>query len=303
MKKILTIAAMLALMAVFVTGCGCKHDWNAESCGFVTCNLCGKESDVVREHVWYDADCVTPQTCNNCDATQGLALGHSWVEANCTTAKTCAVCGLAEGEPLGHGQTQWVFSTDLGMMGTVEIGHCPVCNESMGERNCYLDTFLRDGLLFFSPSQFERYHDGYYDSDDAVSTELVDDPEGGMMLSCMEGENLVYAVYFYREDRKMTLDQKDEGGIDKLEFHIPYSTGAGERMIALMNCCDPKNWDAENDENVSAVSKELYRELMDGYNSTKERTFTAERNGVRYRFAPYQEDGQIWYYIEVTPAA
>lgn len=294
MRKYCILLLCALLCAGLLSGCGCEHDWNAENCGPVTCNLCGKESDVVREHIWEKATCLLPQTCYNCGGTQGTALGHSWVEASCTAPKTCTACAVTEGEPLGHGETLWVFAADLGMRGTEESGTCPTCGESMGNRICPMASFVSEGRFTFSPQQFLQYLNDCHNADKTVEIQLTEEDE--MKLSCTKDGALSGYAQFYKEGALVTFDRKDEIGVDKLAFYAPFSTSAGAQMTQLLGCCDPANYGASDDPAAA-----LYRELMDGFNSTKEDRFTAERNGVSYCFAPFQDDGQIWYYIEVTP--
>ena len=100
MKKRILCAALVCLLLLTLTACGCKHE------------------------TWLDADCVTPKTCAECGETEGEALGHDWVEADCLTAKTCAVCGQTEGEALGH---------DMADATCVEPSTCTRCGETEGE--------------------------------------------------------------------------------------------------------------------------------------------------------------------------
>lgn len=81
-------------------------------------------------HVWKDADCITPKTCTVCGATDGEALGHTWKDADCITPKTCTVCGATEGEAKGHAWSEWatVKKATVDAKGTEER-KCTTCEE------------------------------------------------------------------------------------------------------------------------------------------------------------------------------
>lgn len=75
MKKRMT-ALLLAIAALFtLTACG-------------------------HEHVWQEADCLTPKTCADCGETEGEPLGHSPTEATHWAPSVCSVCGEELGEAL-----------------------------------------------------------------------------------------------------------------------------------------------------------------------------------------------------------
>ena len=63
------------LLGILLTGCGCKHEWQA-------------------------ANCETPKTCTRCQITEGEALGHTWADATTEAPKTCTVCQKTEGEKI-----------------------------------------------------------------------------------------------------------------------------------------------------------------------------------------------------------
>lgn len=94
------VVLLLILMSLLLTGCGCKHEWQA-------------------------ANCETPKTCTLCQLTEGEALGHAWADATCETAKTCSVCNKTEGEALGH---KWEDAT------TEAPKTCSVCQKTEGEK-------------------------------------------------------------------------------------------------------------------------------------------------------------------------
>lgn len=101
-KKGLKRATLLALCALWLSGCGCAHrEWSAASCTEPSrCLECGKADGLPLGHDWLAADCTTPETCALCGSTKGEAKGHSWSEATEQEPKTCKKCGLTEGEPL-----------------------------------------------------------------------------------------------------------------------------------------------------------------------------------------------------------
>ncbi|MBQ8893533.1 MAG: hypothetical protein IJ043_03895 [Clostridia bacterium] len=61
------------------------------------------ESDeIVHEHSFAEATCISPQKCTECGETLGEAKGHEWMAATCTAAKSCSVCGVTEGDVTEH---------------------------------------------------------------------------------------------------------------------------------------------------------------------------------------------------------
>lgn len=65
----------------------------------LTLTACGQKSPV-HEHVWQEADCLTPKTCADCGETEGEALGHSLTEATHWAPSVCSACGEELGEAL-----------------------------------------------------------------------------------------------------------------------------------------------------------------------------------------------------------
>ena len=79
MKRIKTIAILLALTMVLCCLSGCKP--------------C--------EHQWEAADCKNPKTCKLCGETTGETTDeHQWEDATTDSPKTCSVCGLTEGDAI-----------------------------------------------------------------------------------------------------------------------------------------------------------------------------------------------------------
>ena len=125
-KSILRATPLLILLCLLLTGCSCKHEWNAATCTTPkTCSLCQETEGDALGHTWVDASCEAPKTCSVCKATEGEALGHTWVEATCESPKTCSVCAKTEGEPAEH---TWVDAT------TETPKTCSACQKTEGER-------------------------------------------------------------------------------------------------------------------------------------------------------------------------
>lgn len=80
------------VLCAFLSGCGCKHEWQ-------------------------EATCDTPKTCSLCQTTDGEAMGHNWTNASYTTPKTCSVCKKTDGSKLSAkevfetGVCKWLYGT------------------------------------------------------------------------------------------------------------------------------------------------------------------------------------------------
>lgn len=99
MKKKLMVVAMLAVLALLLAACGCKHEWKEATCTEAkTCALCGEVEGEALGHDWKEATCTEAKVCLSCELTEGEALGHDWQEATTEAPKTCANCKLTEGE-------------------------------------------------------------------------------------------------------------------------------------------------------------------------------------------------------------
>ena len=127
MKKRIVLFALVLLLALALSACGCKHEtWIDADCETPkTCAECGETEGAPLGHTWNAATCDTAKTCAVCAKTEGEALGHSWVDADCENPKTCSACSLTEGEALGH---SWVEAT------TEAPKTCTNCAKTEGER-------------------------------------------------------------------------------------------------------------------------------------------------------------------------
>lgn len=95
------VVLLLTLMSLLLTGCGCKHEWQAATCDTPkTCSLCQVTEGEALGHTWADATCETAKTCTACNKTEGEALGHKWEDATTEAPKTCSVCQKTEGEKI-----------------------------------------------------------------------------------------------------------------------------------------------------------------------------------------------------------
>ena len=125
MKKRILLAVLALSMLFVLSGCVCEHVWVDANCLTPkTCSLCEETEGEPLGHDWLPAECTLPERCSRCDETVGEALGHTWVEADCVTAKTCSVCAETEGEALGH---TWVEAD------CVTPKTCSVCAVTEGE--------------------------------------------------------------------------------------------------------------------------------------------------------------------------
>lgn len=126
MKRIWFICALVMVLVLPLSGCGCDHEWLAATCSASkTCQLCGKTEGKPLSHTLQDATCTTPKTCTICNATEGNALGHTWKNATCSAPKTCTVCKITEGKPTEH---MWQEAT------TEAPKTCSVCNKTEGSK-------------------------------------------------------------------------------------------------------------------------------------------------------------------------
>lgn len=125
MKRKIIIVLSLMTMLVLLTGCQCKHQWQAATCiSPQTCSQCGEVQGEPLGHKWTEATCVDAKFCTICGATHGNPLGHNWSDATCTQSQTCSRCGETEGDPLGH---TWEEAT------CEHPKQCTVCGETDGE--------------------------------------------------------------------------------------------------------------------------------------------------------------------------
>ena len=126
MKRIWLTCALVMVLVLPLSGCGCDHEWLAATCSASkTCQLCGKTEGKPLSHTLQDATCTTPKTCTICNAIEGNALGHTWKNATCTEPKTCTVCKITEGKPTEH---MWQEAT------TEAPKTCSVCNKTEGSK-------------------------------------------------------------------------------------------------------------------------------------------------------------------------
>ena len=118
------ILALLLLLSLVLTGCGCRHEWT-------------------------EADCLNPRLCAKCQQTEGEALGHNWSPATCTQAETCLRCGAVQGQPLEHRYSSWSF-TDTHMTHSCET--CGLEQTLELDRAIHLQALLSgcwEGFLYF----------------------------------------------------------------------------------------------------------------------------------------------------------
>ena len=98
-KRIFAVLLAIFMLAVTLSACGCRHQWEAANCNAPkTCKLCGETVGNRMGHHWSNATCTENKTCTRCGAIGEEALGHSWVEATTEAPKTCRICSATEGE-------------------------------------------------------------------------------------------------------------------------------------------------------------------------------------------------------------
>ena len=125
MKKFLLICALVMVLILPLSGCGCDHEWLAATCSASkTCQLCDKTEGKPLPHTFEDATCTNPKTCTVCNATEGEPLPHTFEDATCTIPKTCTVCNATEGEPLPHTLTDATCTIPK---------TCTICNATEGK--------------------------------------------------------------------------------------------------------------------------------------------------------------------------
>ena len=120
MRKSIESVLIIMMGMIFLTSCGCKHEWMEANCSTPrTCSVCGKQEGEIGNHVWVEANCTVAKTCDLCKITEGEPIGHDWVEATCKTLKICSVCQITEGTYSDH---------------TAQVGVCLVCGEKVNEK-------------------------------------------------------------------------------------------------------------------------------------------------------------------------
>ena len=125
MKKLLSLAAALALCASALAGCGHTHTWNEATCTAPkTCAECGETEGEVLAHQFGEATCAAAAACSVCGETKGEPLAHQFGEATCETAAACSVCGETDGDPLPHQLSEATYQS---------AAVCSVCGTAEGE--------------------------------------------------------------------------------------------------------------------------------------------------------------------------
>ena len=97
MKKVLKITVLVLTFAL------CMSMLSACDLEALLAQILPSQGEPECEHVWVEADCLTPKTCSECGATEGEALGHteeilaaqdpSCTETGLTEGKKCSACG------------------------------------------------------------------------------------------------------------------------------------------------------------------------------------------------------------------
>jgi len=111
MKRMGFLFALILIMVLTLSACGCRHAWKEADCLTPkTCAKCGETEGKASGHSWKAADCETPKSCTVCGEKSGEATGHTWQEATCMAPQTCQLCGVSQGETLPHSYGKWSIS-------------------------------------------------------------------------------------------------------------------------------------------------------------------------------------------------
>ena len=134
MKKKLTAAVLVLLLAISLSGCCLKHDMRPATCTEPsTCSKCGKTEGAPLGHKEVIDEAVAP-TCTETGLTEGKhcsvcneillpqevveALGHDWENATFMKPKICLRCGSIEGDALGARYFLNAFIPELQSIGS-----------------------------------------------------------------------------------------------------------------------------------------------------------------------------------------
>ena len=102
MKRTIAILFCIVFCLSF-SACAEKHEhvYSEANCiSPAVCEICGKKTGKTGDHVYAEATCEEPETCIYCGETIGEALGHDFAEASYTAPETCVRCGETRGEQL-----------------------------------------------------------------------------------------------------------------------------------------------------------------------------------------------------------
>ena len=130
------VVLLLILMSLLLTGCGCKHEWQAANCETPkTCTLCQVTEGEALGHTWADATCAAPKTCTGCGKTEGETLPHTWVDVSCAAPKHCSTCKATEGEALPHTWVENGYAKPK-TCSVCKISDCEVVGHTWFEADC-----------------------------------------------------------------------------------------------------------------------------------------------------------------------
>lgn len=129
---VLAVAAVAALLVVYLTSCTFGHHWIDATCTSpAVCSRCGEENGEPLPHQYLDPTCTDPQICALCGEAYGVALGHDFVGGDCVTPGTCSRCGLTDTDVQNH---DWMAATYTAPM------TCSRCGATEGNVKGYLGT-------------------------------------------------------------------------------------------------------------------------------------------------------------------
>ena len=118
-SKRISLICISALLALSLSGCGCRHEWQDATCQSPRiCVLCGKTEGKVRAHRYANTACHEAEGCIYCGTTEGMELSHEWGR----DSRICIHCGF-DGRPaderfpdvLSEGLNErWQLEAELG---------------------------------------------------------------------------------------------------------------------------------------------------------------------------------------------
>ncbi len=314
MKKKLVIAVFAALLAIFVLGCKCEHEWveadcltpktcskceetEGEALGHdwiaatckepETCDRCGETQGDVTDHNWQAATCEAPETCELCGDTKGEALGHTWQDATCTAPKTCSVCNGTEGEALGHTAGEKQIEADIEAMTATETVNCDVCGEQISSENIILTSFIAGDQFIFTPDQYTQLLQAAVAEEEACTAEtVVNNYSMGTVL--FVGETPIAVVTYVNGNNSHLTDpdSTDVAGI-VVSYYTTDDTALAYAMINIVRALDP------------ALDIESAGEVVT--NIIANSPYIYDCNGIVYMVLSYQ--GQIMMSVGVQTVA
>lgn len=287
-RSILISAILIFLL--FLSGCGCDHQWLDASCSSPQrCELCGETNGEALQHQWSPATCQEAEKCALCGEERGEALLHKWEEADCLTPEKCSLCGEENGEALGHSPAKAEFSNlDFKAATGDYIVLCDVCGDTIESGSGNLKA-LHDGEEFLC-SCVEWF--------DRILTLHKEDDLGG--FGDMDENEALYCLIYWNSDLISRITYKNSDGssptaedrFSSLYINLGWNLSAMEvvlqdlhylHSVPVMVACDPL---LTHDEAL-----ELYQTLM--------RDSALSHNGLSYELFYDEETASLTMSVSV----